>query len=110
MGATYQRQPPSVWEEILNIADDVENAKDRPTLRDAVERLRAIGACDACAGTGVLAGIYCVRCARKGTQTPWDHARNRAYFGRDDGKPNTSPTTGLWDDEKETSSKVEAPF
>ena len=109
MATTYRQQPPSVWEEIQVLANQIEKAKDRPTLRDAAARLRAIGACEACAGTGVLAGIYCVRCARKGTQTPWDHARNRAYFGREDGKPNPNPTTELWD-EKEVKRKAEAPF
>jgi hypothetical protein len=109
MGTTYQQQQPSVWEELQNIADDVEQATSRTARQDAAARLRAIGVCDACAGTGVLAGRYCVRCARKGTQTPWDHARNRAYFGREDGKPNPNPTTELWD-EKEVKREVEAPF
>jgi hypothetical protein len=106
---TYQQQPASVWEELQNIANDLDGVKSRAKIDDAIKRLRAIGACDACAGTGVLAGIFCVRCARKGTQTPWDHARNRAYFGREDGKPNPNPTTDLWD-EKETNSEAEAPF
>jgi hypothetical protein len=104
----YERVPASVWEELLNIADDIEHANSRATLTRSAARLRAIGACEACAGTGVLAGITCIRCAWKGVQSTWDRARNRAYFGREDGKPNPNPTTDLWDEEPKT--KVEDPF
>jgi hypothetical protein len=98
---TTEYQQPSVWEELLNIADDVQNAKDRPTLRDAAARLRAIGACDACAGTGVGAKDWqCPRCAWKGVQSPWDRARNRAYFRNEDGTPKPP----------KDSDKIEAPF